>query len=50
MPGRRFTAKEDRQAQHVADTYGGGKDAKGIGYAVVNKRRSAKKRAKRRHG
>lgn len=35
-------------AQHVADTYGGGKAAESIGYAVVNKRRSQKKRKGKR--
>ena len=25
MPGKRFSKKQDRQAKHVADTYGGGK-------------------------
>ena len=48
MPGRRFTAKQDRQARHVADTYGGGKAALSIGYAVVNKQKH-KKSKKRRH-
>jgi hypothetical protein len=46
MPGRRFSAKQDRQAQHVADSYGGGKKALSIGYAVVN---AQKKRKKKKH-
>lgn len=50
MPGGRYSAKEDRQAQHVADTYGGGKDAVSIGYAVVNKQRKKNKKGKKRRG
>lgn len=42
-----FTPKEDRMAQHVANTYGGGKRALSIGYATVNKRRGMKRKRKR---
>jgi hypothetical protein len=44
MPGKRFSKKQDRQAHHVADTYGGGKKALSIGYAVVSKQKNKKKR------
>lgn len=49
MPSSGFSPREDRMAQHVSQTYGGGKDALSIGYAVVNKRRgqSAKRKRKR---
>lgn len=50
MPGGRYTSREDRMAQHVANSYGGGKDALSIGYAVVNKRRGAKSSRKRKRG
>lgn len=47
---RRFTAKEDRQAKHVADSeHKSGKSAataKRIGYATVNKQKSRRKKAK----
>ena len=42
--GRRFTAKEDRMAQHIADSEGGGKDALSIGYATVQKRKNARRK------
>lgn len=49
MPGKRFTAKQDRQASHVAASERArgksAKEAKSIGYAVVNKQR-AKRRKK----
>jgi hypothetical protein len=51
MPGRgsRFSAKEDRQAKHVAASEEKkglpAKKAKSIGYATVNKNK-AKKKAK----
>lgn len=42
MPkGRRFTAKEDRMAEHIAESEGGGKEAERIGYATVNKRKKS---------
>lgn len=53
MPGRgsRFSAKEDRQAQHVADSERARgvspARAKSIGYATVNKQKSAKPKPKR---
>jgi hypothetical protein len=43
-----FSAKEDRQAGHIANTYGGGKAAMSIGYATVNKRRGMKAKRKRK--
>jgi hypothetical protein len=49
MPGkRRFTAKQDRQARHIAAHYGGGKRGRSIGYAVVNKQRAARRAHKSR--
>ena len=48
MPGKRFSAKEDRLAHHVADTYGGGKAALSVGYAVANKNRAKKKKKAKR--
>jgi hypothetical protein len=52
MPGkgRRFTAKQDRMASHVAASYGGGKRARSIGYATVNKRRAAARRGRKGTG
>lgn len=47
MPGKKFTKKEDRMAKHVADTYGGGKKALEIGYAVAQKRKKAKRKGKK---
>lgn len=48
MPGKkhRFTKKEDRQAEHIAESHGGGKEGKSIGYATINarKKRSRKKK------
>ena len=40
---RRFTAKEDRMAEHVADSEGGGDEGKRIGYATVNKRKKQRR-------
>lgn len=57
MPGKkkghRFSAKEDRQASHVADSERArgksAKEAKGIGYATVVKSGGGKaKKAKRK--
>jgi len=42
--GRRFTAKEDRMAEHIAESEGGGKEGKRIGYATVNKRKKAQRK------
>ena len=46
-PGSRFTAKQDRQAQHIAASERkrgvSAKKAKEIGYATVNKQKSKKK-------
>lgn len=41
MPGRkrRFSAKEDRMAEHIAESEGGGEEGKRIGYATVQKRK-----------
>lgn len=53
MPGRgsRFSEKEDRQAQHIAASERArgvsAARAKSIGYAKVNKDKSAKPKAKR---
>jgi hypothetical protein len=53
MPGRgkRFTAKEDRQAGHIAASERkaglSAKEAKSIGYATVNKAKGKRKRSKR---
>jgi len=50
MPGkgRRFTAKQDREAKHVADSERAqgmsAKEAKSVGYATVNKNRAKKKK------
>jgi hypothetical protein len=45
MPGRkrRFTAKEDRMAEHIAQSEGGGEEGERIGYATVNKRKKARR-------
>lgn len=48
MPGKgKFTAKQDRQAQHVAASMKkqgkSAKEAQSIGYATVNKGKSKKK-------
>ena len=49
---RRFTAKEDRQAKHIADSERkrgvSAKRAKSIGYATVNKQKSRTKKAKKK--
>ena len=46
-PGSRFTAKQDRQAKHIAASERAkgvsAKKAKSIGYATVNKQRGKKK-------
>lgn len=49
MPGKghRFTAKQDRQARHIAAQYGGGKRGLSIGYATVNKQKAKAKRARK---
>lgn len=39
--GSRFTAKEDRMAEHIAESEGGGEEGKRIGYATVNKRKKS---------
>jgi hypothetical protein len=54
MPGGRYSAKEDRQAEHVADSERragkSAKEARSIGYAVVNKRKGKRRsRRKSRH-
>lgn len=47
MPGKRFTAKQDRQAAHIAASEKksgmSSKKAKAVGYATVNKQKSKKK-------
>ena len=54
MPGRgsRFTAKQDRQAGHVAASERArgvpAKEARSIGYAVVQKQKSKKAKSSRR--
>jgi hypothetical protein len=50
MPGRkhRFTAKEDRQAEHIADSEGGGKEGLSIGYATINARKKSKRKKSHR--
>lgn len=52
MPGKksRFTAKQDREARHIATNYGGGKRGLSIGYATVNKQKAARKAARKRKG
>jgi hypothetical protein len=48
--GRRFTAKQDRQAQHIADSERkrgkSAKESKAIGYATIQKGKSKKKKSK----
>lgn len=48
----RFTAKDDRQASHVAASMKkrgkSAKDAKAIGYATVTKQKSARKKTSRK--
>jgi hypothetical protein len=46
MPGKghRFTAKQDKTAHKIAARYGGGKRGLSIGYAIVNKQKSAKRK------
>jgi len=52
MPGKghRFTAKEDRQASHVAASERArgmsAADARSVGYATVNKRKSGRNKRK----
>lgn len=50
MPGKqhRFTKKEDRQAKHIADSEGGGKEGLSIGYATINKRKKSKRKKSRK--
>lgn len=47
----RFTAKDDRQAGHIADSERkrgmSAKEAKSVGYATVNKQKSKKTKAKK---
>lgn len=53
MPGKgkhRFTAKQDRQARHIAASMGGGKRGLSIGYATVNKQKAARKATRKRKG
>ncbi|MHB8626038.1 MAG: hypothetical protein ACYDBJ_04080 [Aggregatilineales bacterium] len=44
MPARRFTKKQDRQAEHIAESEKARghseKDAERIGYATVNKNKA----------
>jgi len=46
MPNRKFTKKEDRQAEHIAESEKerghSEKDAERIGYATVNKKHENK--------
>jgi len=44
--GHRFSAKEDRQAKHIADSEGGGEDGKRIGYATINARKKKARKKK----
>lgn len=48
MPKGRFTAKQDRQAAHIAASERArgvpAKEAKSIGYATINKEKSARKK------
>jgi len=37
--GHRFSAKEDRQAKHIAASEGGGTEGKRIGYATIQARK-----------
>jgi hypothetical protein len=50
MPGRRFTAKEDRQAGHIAASERkkgvSAKRAKSIGYATVQKAKTRRGKKK----
>ena len=50
MPDQRFTNKEDRQAEHIAESEKARghseKDAERIGYATVNKQKDEKKKSK----
>jgi hypothetical protein len=51
MPGKRFSAKEDRQASHVAASERkrgkSAKEAKAIGYATVVSHGGGKRKAKK---
>ena len=51
MAKKRFSKKQDRQAKHVADSEKkrgmDSKTAERVGYATVNKQKSAKKKSKR---
>jgi hypothetical protein len=52
MPGkRRFTKKQDRQAEHIADSERragkSAKEARSIGYATVNARKKYRKGGRR---
>jgi len=52
MPGKsRFSAKQDRQAAHIAASERAkgmsAKEAKSVGYATVNKQKKAKRKGKK---
>lgn len=47
--GHRFSKKEDRQAEHIAESEGGGEEGKRIGYATVQARKNkARKRGRKK--
>jgi hypothetical protein len=46
MPGK-HTAKQKRQAKHIAASYGNSKKGKRIAWATVNKKKSSKKRRRK---
>lgn len=50
MPGKkhRFSKKEDREAKHIADSEGGGKEGESIGYATINARKNKRKKGSRK--
>lgn len=52
MPGKRFSAKEDRQAAHVAASMRkrglSAKEAKSVGYATVVKEGGGRKKARKK--
>lgn len=46
--GHRFSKKEDRQAEHISESEGGGEEGRRIGYATINARKKERKRGGRR--
>ena len=43
----RFSKREDREAEHIAESEGGGDEGRRIGYATVNARKKERKKGRR---